>query len=287
MVLERIDARDELEILEWISPIPYGTHHSVRVESRTPDTCEWLIQTKEFCEWMDYGSSAILRLQGSSTFSKVVILPYLVTILTVLVGAGKTYLTSKVIDHVRGLLESSSDHAGFAFFYCNRNEENRREPLYILQSYVRQLSNAVGSTEHIRKRLKTISKQTRRQASHLGLEACKTQLMESINEYSQTVIILDALDECDDYSRWQLTDVIRDLVSKSNQSVKVFISSRPENDINTQFSGKNIIIQAINNQSDIEKFVNAEIDKPRKWGPISADLRSIIVQVLCQNSQGM
>ncbi|KAK9849324.1 hypothetical protein MYU51_014595 [Penicillium brevicompactum] len=218
MVLERIDARDELEILEWISPIPYGTHHSVRVESRTPDT----------------------------------------------LGAGKTYLTSKVIDHVRGLLESSSDHAGFAFFYCNRNEENRREPLYILQSYVRQLSNAVGSTEHIRKRLKTISKQTRRQASHLGLEACKTQLMESINEYSQTVIILDALDECDDYSRWQLTDVIRDLVSKSNQSVKVFISSRPENDINTQFS-----------------------DKPRKWGPISADLRSIIVQVLCQNSQGM
>lgn len=83
MVLERIDARDERKILEWISPIPYGEHHRVRVESRTPDTCEWLIQTKEFCEWMDYGSSAILRLQGSSTFPKVVILPCLVAILTV------------------------------------------------------------------------------------------------------------------------------------------------------------------------------------------------------------
>ncbi|KAJ5341455.1 hypothetical protein N7541_010579 [Penicillium brevicompactum] len=268
MVLERIDARDEREILEWISPIPYGEHHRVRVESRTPDTCEWLIQTKEFCEWMDYGSSAILRLQGS-------------------MGAGKTYITSKVIDHVRGLLESSSDHAGFAFFYCNRNEENRREPLCILQSYVRQLSTPVGSTERIRKSLKIVSNQTRRQASHLGLEACKTQLMESVNEYSQTVIILDALDECDDYSRWQLTDVIKGLVSESKRSVKVFISSRPENDINTQYSGKNITIQAINNQGDIEKFVNAEIDRPRKWGPISTDLRKLIVQVLCRNSQGM
>lgn len=111
--------------------------------------------------------------------------------------------------------------------------------------------------------------------------------MESVNEYSQTVIVLDALDECDDYSRWQLTDVIKGLVSESKRSVKVFISSRPENYINTQFSGKNITIQAINNQGDIEKFVNAEIDKPRKWGPISTDLRKSIVQVLCRNSQGM
>ncbi|KAK4906622.1 hypothetical protein LTR66_017703, partial [Elasticomyces elasticus] len=44
---------------------------------------------------------------------------------------------------------------------------------------------------------------------------------------------------------------------------------------------------AINNQGDIEKFVNAEIDRPRKWGPISTDLRKLIVQVLCRNSQGM
>lgn len=207
--------------------------------------------------------------------------------LTFLVGAGKTYLTSKVIDHVQGLLESSSDHAGFAFFYCNRNEEKRRDPLSVLQSYVRQLSTAVGSTGHIRKKLKIVSNETRRQGSHLGFDACKTQLMESINEYSQTVIILDALDECDDYSRWQLIDVIRDLASKSDRPLKVFISSRPDNDIKTQFSGKNIEIQAINNQGDIEKFVNAEIDKPRRWGPISADLRSEIVQVLCEDSQGM
>ncbi|CAI7649488.1 unnamed protein product [Penicillium bialowiezense] len=268
LVLERIDARDERDILEWISHVPYGTHHRVRVESRTPETCEWLLQTKEFCEWMDYGSSAILRLQGS-------------------MGAGKTYLTSKVIDHVRGLLESSSDHAGFAFFYCNRNEENRRSPLSVLQSYVRQLSTAVGSNGHIRKKLKIVSNETRLQGSHLGFDACKTQLMESINEYSQTVIILDALDECDDYSRWQLIDVIRDLASKSDRPLKVFISSRPESDIKARFSGKNIEIQAINNQGDIEKFVNAEIDKPRRWGPISADLRSEIVQVLCEDSQGM
>ncbi|KAJ6035936.1 hypothetical protein N7540_000215 [Penicillium herquei] len=269
LVLERIDATDERELLNWISPIPYGIHHSVIVESRTLKTCEWLLQNKNFCKWMDYGSSPILWLKGS-------------------MGAGKTYLTSKVIDHVQSLLESSLDHAGFAFFYCNRNEENRRDPLCILQSFVRQLSTPVGGTEHIRKKLKIVSHQAQRQGSHLGFGDCITQLTESINEYSETFIILDALDECNEDSRWRLIHVIKELVSKSDRPLKVFISSRPnDEDIKTQISGNNIEIQAVNNQPDIEKFVNAEIDKPRRWGPITADLRIKIVQVLCKDSKGM
>lgn len=202
-------------------------------------------------------------------------------------GAGKTYLTSKVIDHVQSLLEGSSDSAGFAYFYCNRNAEDRREPLPVLQSYVRQLSTVVGTIGHIRKRLKVLSTQARRQGSHLGIEACKKQLIESVNEYSQTVIVLDALDECNGLERYKLLEVIKELISKSEQLLKVFISSRPENDIKTQFPGKNIVIQAMNNQGDIEKFVHSEIDKLGKWEPISADLRIKVVKAICEGSQGM
>ncbi|KUM61479.1 hypothetical protein ACN42_g5642 [Penicillium freii] len=268
LVMERISTKDERELLEWISPIPYGKHHTFRKESRTHGTCEWLLQDEDFCKWRDFQSSAVLWLQGS-------------------MGAGKTYLTSRVIDHVHGLLEGSSPNAGFAYFYCNRNEEERRDPLCILQSYVRQLSTAFGSTGHIRKGLQVVSDEARRQGSHLGLVACKTQLLESVNRYSQTTIIIDALDECYEQSRWKLIDVIRHLVFYSNRPLKVFISSRPHEDIKTQFSKRNIEIHAINNQSDIEKFVNAEIDKPRQWGPISPSLRSDIVRILSEGSQGM
>ncbi|OQD98394.1 hypothetical protein PENSOL_c009G01438 [Penicillium solitum] len=262
-VLERISSKDERELLEWISPIQYGKHHTISAESRTHGTCEWLLQDEEFSEWRDYQSSAVLWLQGS-------------------MGAGKTYLTSKVIDYIQGLLKSSSPDTGFAYFYCNRNEEERRDPLSILQSCVRQLSTAVGSTGHIRKSLQVVSDEARRQGSHFGLEAYKTQLLESVNGYSQTSIIIDALDECYEHSRWQLIDVIRELVSKSDRPLKVFISSRPDEYIKTQFSGKSIEIHAINNQDDIEKFVNAEIEKPRHCGPISQSLRSDIVRTLRQ-----
>ena len=65
--------------------------------------------------------------------------------LTVSAGAGKTFLTSKVIDHVQCKLQASPSHEGFAFFYCNRNEPERRQPLSVLRSYVRQLP----STEYL------------------------------------------------------------------------------------------------------------------------------------------
>lgn len=74
--MERISAKDERELLEWISPIPYGKHHTFRAESRTHGTCEWLLQDEDFCEWRDYQSSAVLWLQGSSKRTTVIVLDF-------------------------------------------------------------------------------------------------------------------------------------------------------------------------------------------------------------------
>jgi hypothetical protein len=63
-LLERIDNNEQLEILEWISSIPYRKHHNTVKEARTSDTCEWLLRHKRFCEWEDTSSPVILLLQG-------------------------------------------------------------------------------------------------------------------------------------------------------------------------------------------------------------------------------
>jgi hypothetical protein len=123
-------------------------------------------------------------------------LPFSLT-LTCSVGTGKTFITSKVIDLTLNELESQWDHAGSAYFFRNRNEDSRKDPLCVLQSYVSQLSTAVGAPRYMRKRLQVASDDARRRASHFGVEECKTQLLESVHGYSQTIFILDALDECD------------------------------------------------------------------------------------------
>lgn len=56
------------------------------------------------------------------------------------VGTGKTYLTSRVIDHIKHTLETSPHDEGFAFFYCNRSGPFMQDPLIVLRSFVRQLS---------------------------------------------------------------------------------------------------------------------------------------------------
>ncbi|KAK0717679.1 hypothetical protein B0T26DRAFT_802746 [Lasiosphaeria miniovina] len=63
-IVERIDAREQFEILEWISKMLYGLNHITVKEARAKDTCDWLLQREEFGEWSN-GSSMILALQGS------------------------------------------------------------------------------------------------------------------------------------------------------------------------------------------------------------------------------
>ncbi|KAI1271482.1 hypothetical protein F5Y07DRAFT_404328 [Xylaria sp. FL0933] len=240
--MDHIDQNSQIELLEWISRIPHGKHHSRVKEARTSDTS----------------------------------------------GAGKTFLTSKVIDHRRNALESSPNQEGFAFFYCDRNEEERRQPLSILQSYVRQLSTTVKNPNYIRRQLQDCCRNARANGSDLGFEACREQLLESIHLYSQTTLVLDALDECEPKSRGQIVKVVEYLISRSGNGLKVFISSRPDRDIRNRFNKTpNIEIQATDNEEDIQGFVREKIVQHGNWQGMSQNLQDDIIQMLFTKSQGM
>ncbi|GAW15650.1 hypothetical protein ANO14919_050690 [Xylariales sp. No.14919] len=266
LVMNRIDSEDRIRMLEWISNIPYGKHHNRVKEARSADTCQWLLRHHKFREWEEASSSTILWLQGSP-------------------GAGKTFLASKVIDHRQALLESSPNQEGFAFFYCDRNEEQRRKPLSILQSYVRQLSK---NPECIRKQLEDLCRSARANASDLGFDNCRQQLLKSVNLYTQTTLVLDALDECEAESRKLALEVIEYLTSKSRNTLKVFISSRPDRDIRDRFLNKpNIEIEATDNDEDIKIFVGEEIAKHGNWNDMRPGLKDKIVNTLQTKSRGM
>lgn len=203
-------------------------------------------------------------------------------------GAGKTFLASKVIDHVQTLLQRSQNQEGFAFFYCNRNEEQRRTPLSVLRSYVRQLSTAANQPGEMRKKLREAWREKTLKGSELGLEACQEQLLESVNLYRRTTLVLDALDECEPGSRRELVETIELLLSKAEKPLKVFISSRKHRDIRCRFLNKpNIEIEARHNEDDIRRFVNQEIVKHEGWTDMSPTLRDEILTVLLDRSDGM
>jgi ankyrin repeat domain-containing protein 50 len=63
--LEKVDERERLETLEWISNVRYGVYHATVKEQRTRGTCEWLLEHSQFQEWRDTSSSVILWLHGT------------------------------------------------------------------------------------------------------------------------------------------------------------------------------------------------------------------------------
>lgn len=64
-LLEDINSKDQIAMLEWISSIPYGKHHNTVKHARGTDTCRWLLERSRFQEWEDSSSSVFMWLQGS------------------------------------------------------------------------------------------------------------------------------------------------------------------------------------------------------------------------------
>lgn len=63
-VLERMELKELIEVLKWISPIEYSLHHDLVRQARTKDTCDWLVQQSKFYEWQSETSSITFWLQG-------------------------------------------------------------------------------------------------------------------------------------------------------------------------------------------------------------------------------
>lgn len=63
-ILESVSVRDEQEILEWMSSVPYSSHHDAIIEKRMEGTCDWVLQHSKFQEWEASSGCTLLWLQG-------------------------------------------------------------------------------------------------------------------------------------------------------------------------------------------------------------------------------
>jgi hypothetical protein len=85
-------------------------------------------------------------------------------------------------------------------------------------------------------------------------------------------------------------DILDTLVTQSPKPVKVFISSRPDQDIKHRFGcGPNVHIKATDNRDDIAKFVDDKLNNsPEYWqNSINRDLKREICETLVDKSEGM
>ncbi|KAM5354438.1 hypothetical protein ACJ41O_001087 [Fusarium nematophilum] len=273
-MLREVEQAKRRTVMDYVSTVPVAEHHNGKREERTPETGEWLLTHSEFLTWEGAGCSSVFWLQGQ-------------------MGTGKSFLSSKVIDHYQfdpsNPGQSTAQHdEGFAFFYCDRSDLARRKLHSILRSYIRQLSVTPRHPESIHQAPYNLYEKGGNIQAGITADDCKKMLVEIVNTYPRTTLVLDALDECDEETRQDLIGVFGYLIDHSERVLKIFIASRPEHDIREHMKVFEPVahIDTTDNRGDIKKFVRQRISKHTAW-TISEEMKIKVEETLVEKGNGM
>ncbi|KAF4943884.1 hypothetical protein FSARC_14810, partial [Fusarium sarcochroum] len=257
--------------LRFLSTLPYRSYHESIQKLRTVDTCDWVLQDQRYVHWKQ-GLSNIAILYGPP-------------------GAGKTFLVSKVIDDLLSASSTETTVHAVVYFYCNRNEELRRDPGNILRSFIRQLSSPkgrLGTLPVVHKEVLNLEEELEDEGRYLDLSRSVDLLIRLVDTYAKVTLVLDAMDECEPSNRQDLLDAIDSITLETQQRAKFFISSRPDDDIRRHFHGRpKIEVEASCTQRDITTYVEKRLEKTPRLRNLSPDLRHEITQTLLGQNEGM
>ncbi|KAK2038169.1 hypothetical protein LZ31DRAFT_132749 [Colletotrichum somersetense] len=277
---DQLDLRRRVEILRWLSDEPHQQHHQQTHSEVMEGTGGWLLQDPIFLQWKNESASSILWLHG-------------------IPGSGKSKLTSIVVKDAQDAFTNKQSPAP-VYFYCSRNpaEPGRSDPSRIVASIARQLSTPVAGGPLLEDAVRIYEKREEDAfaSGPLRIEESKDLILKLLDRYKDATmtIVIDALDECAEVSRGRLLDLLEGLLKISPCLLKIFVSSRDDQDIVYKLDDyPNLNLSSDSNSTDIELFVQRETTYLISRGallrssPRQEELCSKIIDELTGNAHGM
>ena len=274
---EHVDDSQRTGILSWISAHPYMEHHEQIKKHILPGSGAWLLEDVIYTRWHKESVCSLLWLHGK-------------------VGSGKSTLAAIVIEDAVKRAEAGQSPPP-VYFYCSRNaaEPERSNPEAILASIVRKLSSVQSGFPLLSSVIEKYERKGRGfHSSGLRLEESRDIILELTEQYPVTTIIIDALDEIDSDKRQSLLDTIENILQESIGLVKVFVTSRDDQDIVCALEDYPSLDLASNkNQGDIQQFVQIETEKlvrkqrMLRYSKAKEELKNIVIDKVSQGADGM
>ena len=250
------------KILDWLTPVNYGSQQSDFINRRQPGTGQWLIESTEFQRWLD-------------TKNQTLFCPGIP-------GAGKTILTSIVVEELTTRFSDDST-IGIAYIYCNFRRKDEQKINDLLASLLKQLSQGQlslpGSVQDLHDRHK--DKQTRP-----SLDEISRTLQSVAESYSRLFVIVDALDECQ-VSNSCCKRFLSELFNlQTNCAANIFATSRFVPDITGKFDGSMfLVIRASKN--DVKRYLEGHIGELPSFVQENPQLREEIKTGISEAVDGM
>ncbi|CAO2655499.1 Nn.00g043020.m01.CDS01 [Neocucurbitaria sp. VM-36] len=278
VIKDGLEASKRLEIMRWLSPEPYLQHHNQVSQDVLPGTGQWLLSDAIFAKWKRESTSSILWVHG-------------------ILGSGKSALASVVIDDLVKRFQAGVSPQPI-FFYCSRNpaEPARSDPKAILASIARQLSSLKPGSELLGHTVELFKKKEAEgfASGPLQMEETCALIAQLIDEYQQTTIIIDALDEIDPQTRGKLLKALKQILQSSSSLVKIIVTSRNEQDLAFHLQHyPNIEVNLRRNADDIAQFVKTQTEQLILDGELLTDsssqteMKELIVSSITKHATGM
>jgi hypothetical protein len=200
-------------VLDWLTPVDYATQQSDFISRRQEGTGQWLLDSDQFRNWVDQ-SNQTLFCPG-------------------IPGAGKTMMTSTVVEHLQTRFRNDSS-VGIAYIYCNFRRQHEQKPTDLIMSLLKQL---IQRRPSVLKGINALYKRHNDERTRPSYDEISNALQSVLTNYKRIFIIIDALDECQasDGSRRKFLSEVSNHQAK--MGVSLFATSRSILDITNMFQG--------------------------------------------------
>ncbi|KAF5713099.1 ankyrin repeat [Fusarium mundagurra] len=234
-VKRKMDRVEDVEILEWLTPVNYGPQQSDNFSQRQEGTGEWLLSSKEFQDWVETGKT--LFCPGVP-------------------GAGKTIITSIVINELTTRF-GDDDTVGIAYIYANYRQHDEQKVDHLLKSLLKQLVQGQSSMPASVKSLYDKHKVNKTRAS---VEEVSATIQSIDGLYSRIFIVIDALDELKETDSCRNRFLKEIFKFQAQCCVKFFATSRFIPEITDKFEGiATVNIRA--QDEDVRGFLDGKISQ--------------------------
>src|SRR6266480_3203699 len=226
----KLDRDEDIKILNWLTPVDYAPQQSDYIGRRQAGSGQWLLDSEEFQTWLN-------------TDKQTLFCPGIP-------GAGKTILTSIVVDYLCAQAEKNPD-IGIAYLYCNfrRRDEQKAEDL--LASLLKQL---IQERSPIPDSVKSLHDRSRKNRTRPSFNEISEAMQSTAATYSRVFIIVDALDECQtsDGCRTRFLSELFNL--QKIQGTNILVTSRFIPEIVDQFEAS-VYLEIRASSEDVERYL--------------------------------
>ncbi|KAJ0418505.1 hypothetical protein BJY00DRAFT_324866 [Aspergillus carlsbadensis] len=234
-IKEFVLTKSSQEVLDWITKVDFNHQHNDNLQQRLSGTGNWFVGSDEFDRWM--------RQPQQTLFCPGI------------PGAGKTIMSSIVIEHLKSKFVNDPE-VQICYLFCSYQASKRQTTLQFLLSLLRQL--AVKGTV-ILPNIKKAHDNFKPAGRTLDLKEAQTELSRAAQSFRRVFVVIDALDEYCSSHPEDVQELLSALFAfQEKDSANILATSRPNSEIMCRFQ-ECIRLEIRAQDEDILAYVDSQL----------------------------